>query len=97
MTNALSQRGKAQLDLGRAQDAAGSYTEARRLGARVGVPLLQGIAALGQAKALDALGDRAQALTAARDAVTFAEAADDPVRLTEATALVTNWSTSPES
>ncbi|WP_395297758.1 helix-turn-helix domain-containing protein [Kitasatospora hibisci] len=92
MTNALAQRGKAQLDLGRARDAQGSYTEARRIGARVGVPLLQGIAALGQAKALDALGDRARALTAARDAVTFAGAADDPARLTEATALVEAWS-----
>ncbi|MFE2723388.1 ATP-binding protein [Kitasatospora sp. NPDC059327] len=86
-TNALNQKGRALLALGRPREAEHTYTEARAVGARVAVPLLQAIAALGQAKALAELGDRAGALTAAREARSFAETAGDPARLTEATTL----------
>ncbi|MFI8083406.1 ATP-binding protein [Kitasatospora sp. NPDC086009] len=86
-TNALSQQGGALLALGRAQEAERTYAEARTVGARVAVPLLQAIAALGQAQALATLGHHDRALTAAREARTFAESAADPTRLTEATQL----------
>ncbi|MGV9263357.1 ATP-binding protein [Kitasatospora sp. NPDC003701] len=86
-TNALAQQGRALLALGRPEDAERTYAEARTVGARVAVPLLQAIAALGQAQALTRLGARERALEAAREARTFAEAAGDPARLAEATQL----------
>ncbi|MFJ9952091.1 helix-turn-helix domain-containing protein [Kitasatospora sp. NPDC091207] len=86
-TNALNQKGRALLALGRPREAEHSYAEARTVGARVAVPLLQAIAALGQAKALAELGERERALGAAREARTFAETAGDPARLKDATAL----------
>ncbi|MEV0533785.1 hypothetical protein [Kitasatospora sp. NPDC050463] len=86
-TNALTQKGETLLALGRAQEAERTYTEARAVGARVAVPLLQAIAALGQAHALAELGHRSRALTAAREARSFAESAADPARLAEATRL----------
>ncbi|MEV4613105.1 helix-turn-helix domain-containing protein [Kitasatospora sp. NPDC049258] len=88
-TNALAQQGKALLALGRPREAEQVYTEARLVGARVEVPLLQAIAALGQAQALAELGERERALGAAREAREFAETAGDPARLAEATALLT--------
>ncbi|MFF1901925.1 ATP-binding protein [Kitasatospora sp. NPDC058218] len=86
-TNALSQQGQSLLALGRAQEAERTYAEARTVAARVGVPLLQAITALGQAQALARLGEHARALEAAREARTFAEAAGDPARLEAANAL----------
>ncbi len=87
-TNALAQKGRALLALGRPQEAAHTFTDARLVGARVEVPLLQAIAALGQAQALAELGEREPALGAAREARAFAETAGDPARLAEATALL---------
>ncbi|MEV0190654.1 helix-turn-helix transcriptional regulator [Kitasatospora purpeofusca] len=87
-TNALAQKGRALLALGRPREAEHIYADARQVGARVGVPLLQAIAGLGQARALAELEERERAVGAAREALAFAETAGDPARLAEATALL---------
>ncbi|MCC9311457.1 helix-turn-helix transcriptional regulator [Kitasatospora sp. RB6PN24] len=95
MANALSQKGEALLALNRPGDAERAYAEALRLGARLGVPMLQAAAALGLARALDTLGDRERALAAVRKAIELAEAAGDTDRKTEAVGLLSNWTSAP--
>ncbi|WP_406193781.1 helix-turn-helix domain-containing protein [Kitasatospora sp. NBC_01560] len=87
-TNALVQKGRALLALGRPQEAEHTFSDARLVGARVEVPLLRAIAGLGLARSLAELGERERALGAAREARAFAETARDPARLAEATALL---------
>ncbi|MFF7586037.1 ATP-binding protein [Kitasatospora purpeofusca] len=95
-TNALAQKGQALLALGRPREAERTYADARQVGARVEVPLLQAIAGLGQARALAELGERERAVGAAREARAFAEAAGDPARLAEATALLASLAAAGE-
>ncbi|WP_181799097.1 helix-turn-helix domain-containing protein [Kitasatospora acidiphila] len=95
MANALSQKAESLLALDRPDDAERAYSDARSLGTRLGVPMLQAIAALGQARALNALGDRERALATVREAIALAEAAGDTARKTEAVELLGNWTGTP--
>jgi tetratricopeptide (TPR) repeat protein len=91
MANALSQKGRSLLVLDRPTEAESAYAQARRTGARAEVPILQATAALGQARALDVLGERERALATLREAIVLAEAAGDTIRKAEATALLADW------
>ncbi|MEU8515082.1 helix-turn-helix domain-containing protein [Kitasatospora sp. NPDC048722] len=95
MANALSQKGKSLLVLDRPSDAERAYSDARGLAARLGVPMLQANAALGQARALDALGDRERALAAVREAIELAETAGDTARKAKAVGLLDSWTDTP--
>ncbi|MFJ9422045.1 helix-turn-helix domain-containing protein [Streptomyces sp. NPDC101249] len=89
--NALCGKALALLELRRWDDARRAAERALEVDFRVGVPVLRGQALLCRARALAGLGQRADALTAAREALEAARIAGHTTQRAEAEELIARW------